>query len=199
MNGPDRQESLGRALQGNQEALGDLLESYRNYLRMVAGERRPESLRGRLGESDLVQDTMAEALRTFNQFRGRDTQDFRRWLRGVVVNVALNHVRDHHALKRDARRDQVLGELQLLSTRCEAPGAQLVRDEEAVRCADALARLADEDQCIILSRFRDDLTHQEIAAGLGLTEAVVRQRFSRAMKRLRELLGPNDQETHPGE
>ena len=64
------QTLLGRAREGDREALGRLLEAYRNYLRLLARLRVGRRLRGKIDESDLVQETYLKAHGSFGQFRG---------------------------------------------------------------------------------------------------------------------------------
>jgi RNA polymerase sigma-70 factor (ECF subfamily) len=61
---------LEQAHRGDGEAVGRLLELYRNYLRLLARSLVGPSLRVRLNLSDLVQDTFLNAHRKFADFRG---------------------------------------------------------------------------------------------------------------------------------
>jgi RNA polymerase sigma-70 factor (ECF subfamily) len=62
---------LEQARGGNENALGQLLELYRNYLRLVARSLTSEALRVKLEPSDLVQETFLKAHREFTQFAGK--------------------------------------------------------------------------------------------------------------------------------
>ena len=55
---------------GCTDALGNLLELYRNYLRLLARTQIDLTLRVRLDASDLVQETLLEAFRDFQHFAG---------------------------------------------------------------------------------------------------------------------------------
>jgi RNA polymerase sigma-70 factor (ECF subfamily) len=53
--------------------------------------------------------------------------------------------------------------------------------------ADALSRLPEDMQQVLLGRHVDGRSHAEIAAALGRTEGAVRMLYLRALRRLREL------------
>src|SRR6478672_7659060 len=67
---PDR--LIQEARDGNETALGRLLELYRNYLRLLARLEIGRRLQGKLDASDLVQETFTEAHRNFALFRGQE-------------------------------------------------------------------------------------------------------------------------------
>src|SRR5271165_3102484 len=61
---------LERARRGNAEALGQVLQLYRNYLTILATTQLDRRLRRRVSPSDLVQDAMLAAHTDFAAFRG---------------------------------------------------------------------------------------------------------------------------------
>lgn len=54
---------------------------------------------------------------------------------------------------------------------------------------DALARLPAKDRAVVVLRYWDDRSVEQTADVLGVSSAAVRTRCSRALGRLRELLG----------
>jgi RNA polymerase sigma-70 factor (ECF subfamily) len=52
--------------------------------------------------------------------------------------------------------------------------------------AEALARLPDDMQQVLLGRHMDGLSYAELAGRLGRTEAAVRVLYTRALRRLRD-------------
>ncbi|MHC4164564.1 MAG: sigma factor, partial [Planctomycetota bacterium] len=64
---------LQAARRGDDQALGELLEAYRSYLRLLARLEVGRRLRTKLDASDLVQETFLQAHRAFDEFRG-DTE-----------------------------------------------------------------------------------------------------------------------------
>jgi RNA polymerase sigma-70 factor (ECF subfamily) len=67
---PDPGQLLQHARTGDGFALGQLLELYRNYLRVLARLQIGRWLQGKVDDSDLVQEAFLAAHRHFAQFRG---------------------------------------------------------------------------------------------------------------------------------
>ena len=65
--------------------LDRLLESYRNYLRLLARTGIDASLRGKADPSDLVQETLLKAHQHFDQFRGQTETELVAWLRQILT------------------------------------------------------------------------------------------------------------------
>ena len=61
---------IEQARGGNVEALARLLESYRNFLSLLARTWTDRALQGKVDASDLVQETLLKAHGNFDQFRG---------------------------------------------------------------------------------------------------------------------------------
>src|SRR5262249_2943096 len=88
------------------EALGRLLEACRPYLLLVANEKMQSGLQGKVGASDVVQETFLEALRDFQRFQGSTEEELRAWLRRILLNN-LADLAIHYAgtAKRDVARE----------------------------------------------------------------------------------------------
>jgi RNA polymerase sigma-70 factor (ECF subfamily) len=67
----------------------------------------------------------------------------------------------------------------------EGPLERLMGDEDVMRVRSELAKLPAETRELLMLRFGDGLRFAEIAQVLGLSEAAVRQRTSRAVRELR--------------
>ena len=87
---------------GSREALGTLLERCRDYLLLVAGRELGRDLQGKVGASDLVQETFVRAQDVFGSFQGSGEAELLGWLRRMLLNHILT-VRRHYSdtLKRD--------------------------------------------------------------------------------------------------
>jgi RNA polymerase sigma-70 factor, ECF subfamily len=189
MDPRERLAALEAARRGDADALGRLLESFRPYVRMIVRALWDDRLNGGLDESDLMQDALLEAHRGFPAFRGQTPGELLAWLRRVVVRSAGHTLRSlAGTAKRDPARERP-ADLDRLAADEDDPGAQAARREEAVLLIDALGRLPEEVQQVLLGRHAEGLSHAELAARLGRSEGAVRMLYLRGLRRLRDLCG----------
>ena len=71
---------IDSARQGSREALGQLLEGYREYLLNQARHALSPYLRSKVGASELVQETLLAALQKFPDFKGCTDKELAGWL-----------------------------------------------------------------------------------------------------------------------
>jgi RNA polymerase sigma-70 factor (ECF subfamily) len=189
MDAGKRQDALARALAGDSQARGELLESFRPYLRVIARSFHDARLQARFDESDVLQDALLAAHQAFGSFRGRTIAELVAWLREIVIRSAGHIHRDHLAVeKRGAGREQPAEDLAILiADSASSPSEHAIRHEEAASMADALARLPDDMQQVLLGRHMDGVSYAEIAQRLSRSEGAVRVLYTRALRRLREL------------
>jgi RNA polymerase sigma-70 factor (ECF subfamily) len=188
MNAGEQQAALERARQGDTQALGALLDSFRPYVRYLVRALGGERVQARLDESDLIQDAFLEAHRDFAQFRGGTVAELTAWLRQIVLRTAGHTLRGHLATgKRDvAREGPATGLADRAADPASSPSVVAMRHEQAARMAEALARLPDDMQTVLLGRHMDGLAYAVLAERLGRSEAAVRVLYTRALRRLRE-------------
>src|SRR5208337_3143894 len=127
---------LASARNGDLDALGRLLESFRVYLLIIANLEIDDEIRIKSGASDVVQDTLCEVHRKFDHFRGQTENEFRGWLRRAL----LNNLRDLTRLYARTSKRSIGGEVSLDKSPRETlvdpqltPGAKLLAREEAER------------------------------------------------------------------
>jgi len=190
----DRQALLQRARDGDNEARGQLLDSFGPYVRVIARSVRNGRLKGRFGESDLIQDALLEAHRSFDSFRGATEAEFVAWLRQIVVRTVGHAVRANlDAGKRDANREQSASHLSGIAVDTgTSPSGVAIRHEESARLAAALEQLPEEMREVILARHVEDVPYAELAQRLGRKEPAVRMLYVRAIRRMKEVCGADD-------
>src|SRR5437763_14815808 len=84
------------------------LESYRDYLLLLARLQLDGRLRGKLDASDIVQEALLKAHEKRDQFRGHTDAELAGWLRAILANVQLEALRRYTAGTRDIAREQAL-------------------------------------------------------------------------------------------
>jgi RNA polymerase sigma-70 factor (ECF subfamily) len=187
-------EGPWRASPGSLSGMARVLEPYRDYLTLVARRAIGRELAGKVGASDLVQETFLAAQRQVATFRGRTEPAWRAWLKAILLHHLANQRRYHAADKRQAPR----GTGKHGPARCQQPAAgavtppsrQLMRCERDRALDEALGRLPERYRQVVCWHHHDRLSFDEIAARLGTSPGAAQKLWARALVRLRELLGP---------
>ncbi|MEQ9408545.1 MAG: sigma-70 family RNA polymerase sigma factor [Fuerstiella sp.] len=195
------QALLSAARAGRTDRLAELLQYYRHYLTKLASARIGHRLRARVSASDVVQDTVLEVVRDFQNFQGRTDREFLAWLRQILINNLMQTVERHwHTGKRDVRREIRLQQVTSNSAQSAAgfeqfppspvssPSTGAQRRETGVLVADHLARLSDQHREVIILRNLQGLSFDDVARRLDRTPGAVRMLWLRAMERFRELV-----------
>ncbi len=173
------------------------LERFRAYLRLLARLQLPPHLRAKLDPSDLAQQTLVQAFQALAQFRGETDAELAAWLRRILARNLAHALRDHGRARRDVGREQSLEQaLAASSARLAAdgpsPSEQAASDEQALRLADALARLPEAQREALVMEHWQGCSLEEIGRCMGRSRAAVAGLIKRGVSRLRELLGGAD-------
>ncbi len=196
----DTEQLLERAGQGDPAARQELLVRHRQRLRQMIAVRMDRRLAARIDPSDVVQDTLAEAVQQLSDYLRRRPLPFYPWLRQLawerLVELHRRHVKaQRRSVRREDRWAPALPDesaLELagrLLARGSSPSARLRRHELRGQMQAALARLPEHDREVLVLRHLEQLSPREIAAVLAISEAAVYTRHLRALERLRNLLG----------
>jgi RNA polymerase sigma-70 factor (ECF subfamily) len=190
---------LDRARSGDRDAAGLLLARYRNYLRMLAQSRIDRALRVRCDDSDLVQETLFEALRDFSGFAGTTEQELMAWLRRILLRNLADQLKHHNAKARTWSRQESLDSMldrsspavkEALMRGTSSPSGSASRREEAALLGAVLARLPADYREVLLLRNYHRLPFEQVAERMGRSPAAVRMLWVRSLERLhRELEG----------
>jgi RNA polymerase sigma-70 factor (ECF subfamily) len=171
-------ELLEGCRRGEPEALRELFESHKDKVYSIALRYSGDSAVA----MDTAQDVFLKLFSAIHNFRGG--ANFDSWLYRIVVNSCLDQ-------KRRTRRliplvDGLLDALQ-------SPGAsaldQVVRSELSSRLRSAVARLPAEQRIVIVLRYTQGLSYDEIAEILGCSTGTVASRLNRIHKTLGRRLG----------
>jgi RNA polymerase sigma-70 factor (ECF subfamily) len=183
---------LTEARGGSLEALGQALDSCRDYLLIVAQRELNPELRAKGGASDLVQDTFLEAQRDFAQFQGASEGEFRAWLARLLFNNVCNFSRRY----RDTDKRAIDREVALQSdgssigggpqAATPSPSAQAMEQEQAQALRQSLSRLPEDYRQVIELRYLEQRSFEEIGRRMDRSPDAARKLWARAIERLGE-------------
>lgn len=199
-DGPHTEELLADAKAGDADAVDQLLDRHRDSLRRMVGMRLDKQISRRVDVSDVVQDVLVEANRRLQDYLQNPVMAFHLWIRQIAKDRIIDAHRRHRvSAKRSVDREQQLvaqanvdhSTMELAGQLCDpelTPAAAATAQELAVHVQSAIELLEERDREIILMRHYEQLSNQDIAQVLGLTEPAASMRYLRALKRLRKLL-----------
>lgn len=170
-------EVLARVARGDRT--GALLACSREHGRALG--RLCMALTGSQAEAeDLVQETLLAAHDALPTFRAEGS--LRAWLAAIARRKCARH------LERRARRE---ARLRLVhdSERQPPTDELLAARRRAERARRALEEVRPSEREALLLRYEHDLSFRDVGVAIGIDEAAARKRVSRALGRLRELLG----------
>lgn len=201
MNGgpdPIPEQLLGQARAGDADALGQLLELYRNYLATLARLQIGERLQGKVGASDVVQDAFLEAQRDFPQFKGKTEAELVSWLRQILASNLVDLIRRYRGTqRRDLRLErEVAFELDQSSrlldgglvSQGNSPSDEANRREQRALLADALEKLPHHYREVIFLCHFQGLSFPDVAQRMGRSLDSVKHLWARALVRLRRCM-----------
>jgi RNA polymerase sigma-70 factor (ECF subfamily) len=172
------------------------LERFRAYLQLLARLHLDPRLRGKIGPSDVVQQTLLQAYQGLAGFRGGDAE-LLAWLRRILTRNLTHAVRDLGRAKRDVARERSLEEaVDASSARLEAwlaaeqssPSERADRNEQVLRLTEALAELPEAQREAVVQHYWQGRSLAEIGEELGRTPAAVAGLLHRGLKQLRSRL-----------
>ncbi len=195
---------LNQAREDNTGAVERLLDTFREPLRRAVNLRLDPALARRVDASDIVQDVLLEANQRLRDYLKTPNMPFQLWLRHLAQDRIIDAHRRHRlAQRRSIDREQAIARpawaddessvglvMQLIDTE-RTPASEAIQQELARKLTEAMEELAEDDKEIILMRHTEQLSNQEVAHTLGLSEAAASMRYLRALRRLRAVLVPD--------
>jgi RNA polymerase sigma-70 factor (ECF subfamily) len=193
-------DSLVAARSGSLEALGQALDTYRAYLLAIAERELDPELKAKGGASDLVQETLLEAIGGFAKFQGQSDAELKAWLRRLLLHNVVDFTRQYRgAEKRELARERHL-ESGTSSSEISpevadsgpSPSAVAAQSEQAHDIKKALEKLPEDYRRIIALRYQEERSFEDIGQLMNLSANAARKLWARAIKRLRQ-----ESEEHP--
>lgn len=163
---------IAEVLAGNREAFALLVDQYKSSLYCL--------LLG-LGAShqdaqDLAQETFIQAYQKLRSHNGQSS--FAAWLYAIAIN----------RFKSQKRRKTLsfLGSMPEQKDHAPNPEEQYMIKENKLEMQKRLARLPERYRIVLLLRYTNELTYEEIAAITGMTLHQVKNRLHRARLKLKK-------------
>lgn len=142
--------------------------------------------------ADVTQETFLQVFEKFDTFESRSS--FSSWLYRIAINFAGEHRRKHRKSPISLSAPPAGGsnsaaesveplEERLAKTRLEA-------DERSDEVQDALLQLSPKLRTVVVLRYIEDLSYEEVAEVLSCSVGTVKSRLNRAHEALEKLLTP---------
>jgi RNA polymerase sigma-70 factor (ECF subfamily) len=177
-------ELVAQVLAGSQDAARRLVEQHQQAVfNLVCRMVRDPGI-----AEELAQDTFAKA---FAALRGFDSQ-YRliSWLLRIAQNTAIDYLRRRRppTVSLDDERGGHEIESVLIDARAPSPHLQAERADLAEALQAALDRLRPEYRRLVVLRYHEDQSYEEIAEMLGLPLGTVKSHLHRARHELARLM-----------
>ena len=180
---PDRHvELVERCKLGERKAQYELYKNYSKAMFNICMR-----ILNHNGEAeDALQEAFVDAFTNLHQFRQQST--FGAWLKQIVVNKAINHMRGRkvkwveidefeETLERSERNEDSFG----------LDESETTLEVERVR--NAVQKLPDGYRVVLSLYLFEGYDHEEIGEVLGISETTSRTQYMRAKRKLTEMLG----------
>ncbi len=180
----DLKRLIQRASGGDAEAVSKLYERYADLIYRYVAYRVATAQ----DAEDLTAEVFVAMLNGLPKYHDTGAP-FEAWL----YRIAAARVADHH--RRNSRRPQV--ELpETMSSDAPAPEAHLEEIQEVQTLKDAVNQLTEEHRTVLILRFVERKSHDEVATIIGKSVSAVRSIQHRALTQLAMLLGSEDKVRH---
>ena len=173
----DQENIIARARRGDADAFEQLVVAYRDQvfrlaLRMCGNEADAD---------EVAQEAFLSAWKALPNFRG-DSR-FSTWLYQLTSHAAID-------LMRREKRQIAAEDITEVSTPDPGPSPQQQAERSETRQAvrDAMGQLSPEYRQIVVLRFLQELSYEEIGAVLKLPPGTVKSRLNRAKSQLKDIL-----------
>ena len=186
--GGEFQDLVRRGRAGDNNAVGELLTRFRNYLLLIANQDLDRSLKSKLGASDVVQESLMQAQQNFEQFRGESEAELKGWLKMILVNDIKSNRRQYTTQKRNRELEVGASDssavLDAFIDPQLTPASEALKLERARALAAALERLPDDHRTVIELRNFEQLEFTEIGQRMNRSADAARKLWARAVESL---------------
>ncbi len=192
----DEEHLLDAAGGGDTSAVGALMGLHADRIKRMISVRIDPRLSARLDQSDVFQELQLDVIRRLPEFMAAREVPFFHWLRYLGLQKLAELTRFHMRTQaRDVRREVAVANdisslalANFLEGSVASPSAAMAQVELRLELESVIAELDEMDREILLMRHAEQLSSAEAAVELGISANTCRQRYLRALKRLRRAL-----------
>lgn len=170
---PDDAAVIRMCLEGNSEAFGILIDRYQRALYNTALRMTGDTEEA----ADISQETFVKAYERLNDYRPE--HKFFSWIYRILVNDTLNRLKQRIKIQ-DTETE--------IRSNEKLPDEQFAAKRQSARIEVALRELAFDQRIVIVLRYFNDMSYQEMSAILALPEKTVKSRLYSARQNLAALL-----------
>lgn len=175
------------------------LESFREYLKLLARLQLNSKLQSKIDPSDLAQLTLLRAYEKQDQYRGSSDAERAAWLRTILSNLIADAVRKYggtlrpleHSLEEAIEQSSARLDTWLTSDSVSA-GGKFQHEESLLLMVEALARLPENQRLALELRHLEGLSVPEVCRRMGKSLPAVAGLLHRGLKSLRAELAEED-------
>jgi RNA polymerase sigma-70 factor (ECF subfamily) len=193
----EQADEIERIRKYGSEETARLFEKYKPRLFFTVQFRLDERLRGRVDESDILQEAHLEAVRRTDDFVNEPQVPFFIWIRQLVVQAVINTHRRHFEAQMRSVQQEVAMRQQAPLTQATSwslagqlqgnftsPSGAAIRQETQKQVHEALEQMDEVDREVLTLRHLEQLNNVEVALALGLDQSATSKRYVRALQRL---------------
>ena len=174
------QTELPAAARGSHEAYGRIVNACQNTVTAIA----LAITRDVQASEDIAQEAFLKAWQQLDKLK--NTASFLPWLRQITRNLARDWLRAQHGRPMSGEVAEIA--IGMAADPDPTPAERLLQTEEEVVATDIISSLPEDSREALLLFYREGQSSQQVAELLGLSDAAVRKRLSRARACVREEL-----------
>jgi RNA polymerase sigma factor (sigma-70 family) len=168
------------AVRGDRDAYGRIVAGCQSTVTSIA----LAIVRDVPTSEDIAQEAFLSAWQNLRKLN--NPASFLPWLRQITRNLARDHLRSQ--VHRRAPAGDIEAVLAAVADPHPGPSERLAHAQEEAAAADVIDRLPEESREVLLLYYREGQSSRQVASLLGLQDAAVRKRLSRARQLVREEL-----------
>jgi RNA polymerase sigma-70 factor, ECF subfamily len=174
-------EIIKRILSGDRQAFALLVDEYKTPIYNLAFRMT----RSKGDADDLTQETFIRAYINLERFSPK--QKFFTWLYTLSINIIRNHLRK-------VKNDDLLNRtrnIQCEENESQSPEAQIIATQESNKIDLALLTLKYESRVMLIMKYQQELSFEEIAEITGKSVSAVKMQVYRSLEKLEQLIKNN--------